>query len=207
MFRRFNSIEPDLWARAQRGAFLGFGIAFLLVLNIRYFIEGAPAAISFFIGIYDVLDNLGVAASHGAAALAACPDNACTVWGDRYLIHPSWGVAFHERFLNGPALRTGLLYAHLGLNSIVFVLMHIQLMRPGTGSHSASHRLLGRISFLCLTVGTICAIWLASEHGPANMAAASRWSASGSCPCVSMGARSWACWPFDKGPPRAIGFG
>jgi hypothetical protein len=152
--------------RRAYGSFLGFGIAFLLLLNIRYFIEGAPAAISFFIGIYDVLDNLGVAASHGAAALAPCPDNACTVWGDRYLLHPSWGVAFHDRFLNGPAFRTGLLYAHLGFNSVVFVLMHIQLLRPGTGSHSVSHRVLGRVSFVCLTVGTICAIWLASEHGP-----------------------------------------
>ena len=27
------------------------------------------------------------------------------------------------------------------------------------------HRLLGRISFLCITIGTFCAIWLASEHG------------------------------------------
>ena len=152
--------------RRNYGSFLWFGIALLLMLNVRYFIEGAPAAIAFFVGIYDVLDNLGLAASQGAAALAPCPDNACTVWGDRYLLHPSWGVAFHDRFLNGPELRTGLLYAHLGFNSVVFVLMHIQLLRPGTGSHSASHRLLGRISFLCLTVGTIAAIWLASEHGP-----------------------------------------
>lgn len=59
-----------------------------------------------------------------------------------------------------------MLYAHLGLNSVVFVLMHIQLLRPGTGRHAVPHRLLGRISFLCLTLGTVSAIWLASEHGP-----------------------------------------
>ena len=63
-------------AGAMRGrytAFLLWGIALLLVLNVRYVIEGAPDAIAFFIGIYDVLDNLG--APDGAAALAACPNN------------------------------------------------------------------------------------------------------------------------------------
>ena len=152
--------------RRSFGPFLVFGIALLLVLNVRYLIEGAPASIAFFIGIYDVLDNFGVAAYEEVAALAKCPDNACTVWGERYLNHPSWGVAFHDRFLNGPELRTNLLYGHLAFNSIVFVLMHIQILWPGTGSNPARHRSLGRVSFALLTVGTICAIWLAAEHGP-----------------------------------------
>lgn len=147
------------------GPFLIFGIALLLVLNVRYLIEGAPASIAFFIGIYDVLDNLGVAAGEDVAALARCPDNACTVWGERYLTHPSWGVAFHDRFLNEPEFRTGLLYGHLAFNSIVFVLMHIQILRPGDGSNPAWHRYLGRVSFGLLTLGTICAVWLAAEHG------------------------------------------
>jgi len=147
-------------------SFFVFGIALLLVLNVRYLIDGVPNAIAFFIGIYDVLDNLGVAESEGAAALARCPDNACTVWGDYYLNHPSWGVAFHDRFLNGPELRTNLLYGHLIFNSIVFVLMHVQLFRPGNGSNPALHRIIGRVSFAFLTIGTICAVWLASEHGP-----------------------------------------
>ena len=146
--------------------FLIFGIALLLVLNVRYITDGVPASIAYFIGIYDVLDNLGVANSEGAAALARCPDNACTVWGERYLNHPSWGVAFHDRFLNGPQLRTNLLYGHLIFNSLVFVLMHVQLLRPGTGSNKAWHRIIGRVSFAFLTIGTICAIWLAAEHGP-----------------------------------------
>jgi len=152
--------------RRSFGPFLGFGIALLLVLNVRYLINGAPNAIAFFVGIYDVLDNLGVAATEGAAALARCPDNACTVWGDYYLNHPSWGVAFYDRFLNGTQLRTNLLYGHLTFNSIVFVLMHIQLLRPGTGDNPAWHRAIGRVSFVLLTLGTICALWLASEHGP-----------------------------------------
>ena len=146
--------------------FLLFGVALLLLLNVRYLIEGVPNAIAFFIGIYDVLDNFGVAEGQAVAALATCPDNACTVWGDYYLKHPSWGVAFHDRFLNGPELRTNLLYGHLIFNSIVFVLMHFQLFRPGNGSNPALHRLIGRISFAFLTIGTICAVWLASEHGP-----------------------------------------
>ena len=81
--------------------FIVFGIVFLLFMNVRYLIEGAPAAIAFFIGIYDVLDNIGLQSGQTAAALATCPDNACTIWGSTYELHPSWGTAFHDRFLNG----------------------------------------------------------------------------------------------------------
>ena len=145
--------------------FLIFGTLIALALNVRYFIEGPPAAIAFFIGIYDVFDNLGLDRTEGAPALAQCVDNSCTVWGDRFVNHPSWGVAFHERFANGPQLRTNLLYAHIAFNSIAFVLLHIQLWRPGTGAHQAMHRLLGKISFGAVTFGTIFGVWLASEHG------------------------------------------
>ncbi len=114
-----------------------------------------------------MLDNLGLRAGEGAAALATCPNNACSVWGDTYLTHPSWGTAFHARFLSDAELRTYLLYAHQSFNSIVFVLMHVQLWRPGgvVGSNASSHKTIGRISFACLTVGTLCALWLASSHG------------------------------------------
>jgi hypothetical protein len=139
-----------------------FGIGILLVLNVGYFINGVPDSIAFFIGIYDVLDNLG---TNGAPALASCPDNACSVWGDRYTNHPSWGVAFHDRFANGPDMRSTLLYGHLGMNTIVFVLMHVQLAWQGYGEHKRSHSILGKISFACLTVGTVCAVVLASQHG------------------------------------------
>lgn len=148
--------------------FIVFGIVFLLFMNVRYLIEGAPAAIAFFIGIYDVLDNLGMQSGQTAAALATCPDNACTVWGSTYVLHPSWGTAFFDRFLNGTVLRTNLLYAHLTFNSIVFVLMHVQLWRPGTGGNAIFHKYLGKISFVCLTIGTVCAIWLAGSHGSVN---------------------------------------
>ena len=163
--------------------FLGFGMLLLIVLNVRYFIEGPPAAIAFFVGIYDVFDNLGLGRSEGAPALATCLDNACTVWGDRYVNHPSWGVAFHDRFLNGPQLRTNLLYGHILFNSIAFVLMHYQLWRPGLGPARDRHRLLGRISFGSLTVGTVCAIWLTTEHGSVeeyggNLAMVGFWSMS-----------------------------
>jgi Predicted membrane protein (DUF2306) len=155
--------------RRSFGPFIVFGIVFLVIMNVRYLIEGAPAAIAFFIGIYDVLDNLGLRPGEGAAALATCPNNACSVWGDTYLNHPSWGTAFHARFVEGTDLRSTLLYAHLSFNSIVFVLMHVQLWRPGTGigaaSHSAWHKKIGRISFACLTIGTVCALWLAGSHG------------------------------------------
>lgn len=44
--------------RGSYGTFILFGIALMLFLNLRYFIEGNPAAITFFIDIYDVFDNL-----------------------------------------------------------------------------------------------------------------------------------------------------
>lgn len=44
--------------------------------------------------------------------------------------------------------------------------MHIQLIRTGNGAHAVSHRLLGRLTFGFLTLSTICAVWLASQHGP-----------------------------------------
>lgn len=151
--------------RGRFGPFIGFGIVLLLVLNVRYFIEGPPAAIAFFIGIYDTFDNIGLSPTDGAPALATCVDNACTVWGDRYVNHPSWGVAFHDRFVNGPQLRTNLLYGHIFFNSVAFVLLHYQLMRPGFGAQRDRHRRLGRVTFASLTLGTICAVWMASEHG------------------------------------------
>ncbi len=145
--------------------FLGFGVLIALALNVRYFVEGQPAAIAFFIGIYDVFDNVGLGRTEGAPALATCVDNACTVWGERFVNHPSWGVAFHERFLNGPQLRSNLLAAHIFFNSVAFVLLHVQILRPGVGDARARHRVIGRISFGALILGTMCAVWLASEHG------------------------------------------
>lgn len=144
--------------------FVGWGLVLLAVVNVRYFVEGQAASIAFFIGIYDVFDNLGLASNEGAPALAQCAGNDCTVWGERYVNHPSWGVAFHERFLNGPALRANLLYAHIGFNTVAFMLMHFQLWKPGFGADRGRHRLIGKISFAAITLGTICAIWLASEH-------------------------------------------
>ncbi len=151
--------------RQSWAAALIFGIVFTLALNVRYLIEGAADGIALFVSLYDVFDNLGLGASDTAPALATCPANECSLWGERYVNHSSWGVAFYDRFLNGPALRSNLLYAHLTFNSIVFVLMHIQLARPGSASGEGRHGLLGRITFVLLTLGTVSAVWLASEHG------------------------------------------
>ncbi len=43
--------------------------------------------------------------------------------------------------------------------------MHVQLFRPGYGDARSMHKLLGRISFLFLTISVFCAVWLATEHG------------------------------------------
>jgi len=148
-------------------AFLLFGVGLLLYLNGRYLIEGVPGGIAFFIGIYDVLINIGLSDTDSAAALSKCANNACTVWGDRFVNHPSWGTAFYERFASGPAFRSTLLYGHIVFNSLVFVLMHVQLFYPG-GRGSRWHKHVGRISFVFLTIGVGCAVWLASEHAPVS---------------------------------------
>jgi hypothetical protein len=75
-----------------------------------------------------VLINLGL--SDPAAAVATCPQNACSAWGDRFAYHPAWGAAFHDRFANGSEFRSALLIGHVVCNSIVFVLMHVQLSAP-----------------------------------------------------------------------------
>lgn len=154
-----------LWRRRFRSSLL-FGVALLVVINARYFIEGAAPSIAFFVGIYDVLHNLGVADLSAAPALATCPpSNACSVWGDTYTHHPSWGVAFYQRFAEGGAWRSGLLYGHIFFNSVAFVLMMVQVMRPGFGAHAALHRKIGVVSLTSLLLGVSCAAILASEHG------------------------------------------
>lgn len=150
--------------RRSFGPFLWFGLLLLIALNVRYFIDGAGDSIAFFVGIYDVPDNLGLSQGDGAPALASCADNACSVWGDRYVNHPSWGVAFHERFTGGPQFRTNLLYGHIAFNTVAFVLMHVQLLRPGTTGNAVRHRQIGRVSFVALTISVACAVLLAAEH-------------------------------------------
>lgn len=169
--------------------FLLFGIGLMLFLNIGYFINGVPSSIASFIGIYDVLINLGLAQDTNAAAISKCADNACTVWGDRFVNHPAWGAAFYDRFANGPQFRSTLLYGHIAFNSIAFVLMHVQLFRPGYGEHRASHKVIGRVTFGALTLSVICATWLASQHGPVGEYGGS-WAQYG---FYSMAAFVYAC--------------
>ena len=145
--------------------FAYMGVGLMLVLNVGYFVRGQGDAIAFFVSIYDLLDNLGVSSNGDLpAALATCPDNACSTATD-YDTHPAWGVAFHERFANGPTGRRNLLFTHIAFNTVAFVLAHVQLAKPGTGAGKNRHRLLGRISFIAVTLGTLAAVLLASEHG------------------------------------------
>lgn len=153
------------WQTKRFRPFFGFGLLIAVVLNVRYLVEGPEVAIPFFVSIYDVFDNIGIErGGQLPSAMATCVDNTCSVWGDRYLSHQSWGVAFHDRFVNGPALRTTVLKLHIAFNTVALLLMHWQLKRPGT-SERARHRLIGRITFGMLTLGTIAALWMALEHG------------------------------------------
>lgn len=157
IFRGFSS--PRRWPFVT-----GFGLILLLFLNIRYLIEGAPAGIAFFISLYDLFDNLGLAGGDVPLAMTTCADNACSLWGPTFELHQTWGVAFYERFVSAPLLRTNALYLHLSCNSIVFVLMHIQLFRPGHTVSGGYHAWLGKVTMAFLTIGTVAALYLASEH-------------------------------------------
>lgn len=141
-----------------------FGLVLLLFHNTRYLIEGAPAGIAFFISLYDFFDNLGLASGDVPLAMTTCTDNACSLWGSTFELHQTWGVAFYERFVSAPLLRTNALYLHLACNSIVFVLVHIQLFRPGHTVSGGYHAWLGKVTMAFLTIGTVAALYLASEH-------------------------------------------
>ena len=157
-------ISRGLFRPKQWPLIAGFGLVLLLFLNIRYVLEGAPAGIAFFISLYDFFDNLGLPAGEVPTAMTTCSNNACSLWGATFELHQSWGVAFFDRFVEAPLLRTNALYVHLVCNSIVFVLMHIQLFRPGHSVEGAGHAWVGRLTLTFLTIGTVAALFLASEH-------------------------------------------
>jgi hypothetical protein len=96
--------------------------------------------------------------------MTGCGGGECSAWGERFALHTTWGVAFYERFVADAPLRSMLLYGHLLFNSLVFVLMHVQMLRTGSGPHRQAHKVLGRVNFLLLTLSVVCAVWLASEH-------------------------------------------
>ncbi len=152
-----------------RGRFLPvllFGIALMLYLNLGYVIYGPADSIANFVGIYDVLINFGLSDPATASAISTCPDNSCSVWGETYTYHPAWGVAFYDRFANGTEMRSALLLGHVVCNSIVFVLMHLQMFYPG--GRGRNHALIGRVCFAILTIGVGCATILAAQHGPVS---------------------------------------
>ncbi|MEP0587390.1 MAG: hypothetical protein ABJI43_09145 [Roseobacter sp.] len=96
-----------------------FGILLMLYLNMGYVIYGPAASIANFVGIYDVLINLGLSDPVSAAAVSTCPDNSCSVWGNTFANHPAWGVAFYDRFANGPELRSAEA-PHLNWSTVMF---------------------------------------------------------------------------------------
>ena len=146
--------------------FILFGVLLLVALNGRYAIEDASKSIAFFVGIYDVLHNLGVSDHSTTAALVKCAaGNECSVWGQTYQHHPSWGVAFYQRFADGNQARANTLYGHIFFISLAFVVMMYQLYRPGTGNNPRLHRQLGYLSLVSLAIGVTYACLLASEHG------------------------------------------
>jgi len=141
--------------------FILFGLGLTLFLNVRYLIEGVPAGAAFFIGIYDMIVNFGLSGTEQLKGLTTCPNNACTVWGEIYTQHSAWSASFHNRFANAPPMRTVMLYSHIIFNTTTFLLLHVQMFKPG-GS-SAWHKLIGRVTFASLTIALFCGGWLSSE--------------------------------------------
>jgi Predicted membrane protein (DUF2306) len=141
--------------------FFVFGLAMTLFLNARYVTHGVLGGIAFFVGIFDVVVNVGARGSEQAAVVTTCAGNACTVWDNTYTLHSTWAVAFHERFTNGPILRTAALYGHIIFNTIAIILVTVQIMRPGRSY--AGHKSLGRMAVACVFISLFCAGWLTSE--------------------------------------------
>jgi hypothetical protein len=141
--------------------FLIFGILFTAVLNFRYLFEGAGQGIVFFVGIYDVLVNIGLDKTAVPEAITTCAGNACTPWGDTYTHHSSWAVAFHERYTNGWPLRNAMLYTHLFFTTVAFILVHVQLALPPV--KSSWHKTLGKISFVSVVIGMFGAAYMTTS--------------------------------------------
>lgn len=159
------------WSIAKRRyrAFLIAGVLLTVAMNARYFVAGAGDSIAFFVGIYDVLHNVGVSDNQQVAALTACvPGDDCSIWGSTYAQHPSWGVAFYRRFVDGNVGRLYRLYGHILFNTLAFVLMTFQLFNPGTAGKPRRHRWVGWASLAALALGVGSATLLASEHGPVS---------------------------------------
>ena len=166
--------------RGSYGPFLAFGVAFATTLNLRHLLVSTADAFSLVVGVYDVLGNLGrsdddIDDSHSqttpsSLGLVPCPTSSanCTVWGeDVYGLHPAWSVRFYERFVHGPTakIRNKLLLVHNLCNATAFLILHVQIMRPGNSKKFAwQHKLLGRLSLISLTIGLFSALQLANEH-------------------------------------------
>ena len=158
-----------LVVKGMSKTFYALGVGIMLFLNTRYFFEGASSSIAFFVGIYDVVNNIGL--EPGAdnktlpGGMGTCPDNACSVWNeDEYSAHTFWTIAFYQRFAltNEPELlawRYNLLVGHIVFQTAAFVLMHVQLLYQGR----SWHKWLGRICFLCTSLGSMFACTLAWE--------------------------------------------
>lgn len=115
-------------ARGRFRLFFVAGLLFTVVLNARYLLGSPGEAAAFFVGIYDPLHNAGLSDPSAAPALVPCaPGEPCSVLAGTYDQHPSWGVAFYERFTKGAVERLLRLQSHVVFNTAAFVLMMFQL--------------------------------------------------------------------------------
>lgn len=149
--------------------FIVLGLFIALFLNVRYLFEGIPAGLRFFNGMYDVIVNLGENYTKGELPpnVVRCDNGQdCSVWGENHFpIHSAWAVAMYRRFQPGSdPTRSIMFYIHIISNSIAFFLVHYQILYPGGLKKNKWHALLGKICFLCATVGALSALWMSSEH-------------------------------------------
>ncbi|MEC7763756.1 MAG: DUF2306 domain-containing protein [Pseudomonadota bacterium] len=150
------------WSQRKRTwlPFFIYGMIFTIILNGRYVVEGMEGGITFFTGIFDVIAHIGVPEGEQVTALTSCEGNACSVL-QQYDTHPSWAVAFYDRFMQGSNFRSALLYGHIIFNTIALVTGTVQIFRPG-GKYTG-HKMVGRISVVSVVISLTCAGILTSE--------------------------------------------
>ena len=147
------------WRTRRWVSFFVFGLVFTVVLNSRYILEGMDGGIGFFTGIFDVPAHIGVSPEAPGETLTTCANNDCSVL-TQYETHPSWAVAFHERFVGNDG-RAALLIGHLSFNTIALILATLQIWRPG--GQFRSHKTLGKVCLASFVLSMICAGTLNSE--------------------------------------------
>ncbi|MEM8564771.1 MAG: hypothetical protein AAGF57_21190 [Pseudomonadota bacterium] len=169
------------WVTKRWRSWIVFSVAFMLVLNLRFFVVGIPETLAQNTSIADLNLRLFEDTSQPSSGLVTCEDNLCALPGSATVLHTQWAAAFYSRFAGEQLFQSALLYGHILGNSIAFVLVTVQLLYPGLGrqrigesdvsnprhrtaARNRIHALMGRMSFVSMVIGVLLGVILASQH-------------------------------------------